>query len=298
MENYKINACSENLIPLKLMDAATNKLYTLYLSPHTHHRAMKDTDFSTKLLEKHKKTVNNSLKQILPIYQNENSQKHPSTDSQESCSNASVSSDFSTDYGNEECVNENEFDENDGSTLNTLKNKDNNRHLWTKNETLLLLSLYKEYEEALSRGKLTYRKVFNNIGKSMNSKGYGVTAAQCSSKIDTLKRVYKSVKDHNAQSGNSPKTCDFYEQLDDLFCNKPWINPISTAGSNLPLDKFNEKDESSICKRPKLVGMLESEKIEYLKQSLEDKRLKREATEKYREKKLAIMEKLLQYQSK
>lgn len=44
--------------------------------------------------------------------------------------------------------------------------------------------------------------------------------------------------------------------------------------------------------------MLESEQIEYLKQSLEDKRLKREATEKYREKKLAIMEKLLQNQSK
>lgn len=83
--------------------------------------------------------------------------------------------------------------------------------MWTKNETHLLLSSYKEYEEALSRGKLTYRKGFNNIAKSMNSKGYGVTAAQCSSKIDTLKRVYKNIKDHNAQSGNSPKTCDFYE---------------------------------------------------------------------------------------
>lgn len=67
--------------------------------------------------------MNNSLKKILPIYQNENSQNHAFTDSQESCSNASVSSDFSMDYGNKECVNENEFDENDGSTLNTLKNK-------------------------------------------------------------------------------------------------------------------------------------------------------------------------------
>lgn len=40
MENYKINACSENLIPLKLMDATMNKLYTLYVSPHTHSRAV------------------------------------------------------------------------------------------------------------------------------------------------------------------------------------------------------------------------------------------------------------------
>lgn len=40
MENYKITACNENLIPLKLMDAATNKLYTLYLSPHTRQRAL------------------------------------------------------------------------------------------------------------------------------------------------------------------------------------------------------------------------------------------------------------------
>lgn len=58
--------------------------------------------------------MNNSLKQILPIYQNENSQNHPFTDSQESCNNTSVSSNFSKDYGNEECVNENEFDENGG----------------------------------------------------------------------------------------------------------------------------------------------------------------------------------------
>lgn len=67
--------------------------------------------------------MNNSLKQISLIYQNKNNQNHPSTDSQESCSNASVSSDFSIDYCNEEYVNENEFDENDESTLNTLKNK-------------------------------------------------------------------------------------------------------------------------------------------------------------------------------
>lgn len=69
--------------------------------------------------------MNNNLKQILPIYQDKNSQNQLSksefTDhtSEENCSNTSVSSDFSIDYSNKEC----DFDGNDGSTLNTLKNK-------------------------------------------------------------------------------------------------------------------------------------------------------------------------------
>lgn len=41
MENYKVNASNEKLIPLKLMDAATNKLYTIFVPPHTHNRALK-----------------------------------------------------------------------------------------------------------------------------------------------------------------------------------------------------------------------------------------------------------------
>lgn len=99
-------------------------------------------------------------------------------------------------------------DENDGSMCNTTPQ---NKHTWTEAETLMLLSLYKDYDDCVSKGKLTYRKLWSNISAKMRLKGYEFTPPQISSKMDSLKRSYKCIKDHNAQSGNSPKKCDYYE---------------------------------------------------------------------------------------
>jgi hypothetical protein len=47
-----------------------------------------------------------------------------------------------------------------------------------------------------------------------------------------MKSKYKSTKIHNKQSGNSPKSCTYYDELDEIFGNSPAIISDATC-SNL-----------------------------------------------------------------
>jgi hypothetical protein len=47
-----------------------------------------------------------------------------------------------------------------------------------------------------------------------------------------MKSKYKSTKIHNKQSGNSPKLCTYYDELDEIFGNSPAIISDATC-SNL-----------------------------------------------------------------
>lgn len=38
-------------------------------------------------------------------------------------------------------------------------------------------------------------------------------------------KTYKSIKDHNAKSGNNRKTWPYFDQIDSIFGTKPWIAP-------------------------------------------------------------------------
>lgn len=85
------------------------------------------------------------------------------------------------------------------------------RYQWTNNQILLLLTLYKENQDELNQNKITHRKFWTIIVNGFKRQGYTITVTQCSTKIDTLKRKYKTIVDHNAQSGNDRKTCEFYD---------------------------------------------------------------------------------------
>lgn len=45
----------------------------------------------------------------------------------------------------------------------------------------------------------------------MREEGYIVTASQCITKMDNLKKSFKKCCDHNRQTGNTPKTIEHYD---------------------------------------------------------------------------------------
>ena len=53
------------------------------------------------------------------------------------------------------------------------------------------------------------KKCWHKIANIMQEKGYNVTATKCSTKLQALKRTYKSVIDHNKKSGNNPKEWEY-----------------------------------------------------------------------------------------
>ena len=52
---------------------------------------------------------------------------------------------------------------------------------------------------------MSVKKFWNMVSHLLLEKGYQVTGIQCKSKMAGLKNTYKSVKDHNAKSGNHPR---------------------------------------------------------------------------------------------
>ncbi|XP_003427677.1 trihelix transcription factor GTL1-like [Nasonia vitripennis] len=177
------------------------------------------------------------------------------------------------------------------STKKTRKTKNSEEFcFWTESLTKLLLSLYKEYQSKLDEGSMRHKVFWTLVVEGLKQKGHAFTTVQCSTKMDTLKRAYKKVKDHNSQTGNDKKTCEHFEILDEMFSKKPWIKPLSQAGSNLPMDDFDENEkEKSKSRRTNSVN---HEKSEFMRQTLENQRLRAEATAEYRKHKLEILKDL------
>ncbi|KAL6256611.1 hypothetical protein P5V15_012722 [Pogonomyrmex californicus] len=103
-------------------------------------------------------------------------------------------------------------------------------YIWNKKETLLLISLYKEYEELFTSGKMKQYLCWERVAKAMAKKDYNISAKKCT-KFQILKRTYKQIKDHNINPGTR-KTWEYFNAMDELYGTKSWIEPISTASSD------------------------------------------------------------------
>lgn len=82
---------------------------------------------------------------------------------------------------------------------------------WTAECVLLLLDTYKAMENKFTSGKQSQKKIWDEISKILKLKGYMVTGPQCASKLRSLKKTYKSIKDHNNKSGNDRRNWQFFD---------------------------------------------------------------------------------------
>ncbi|XP_023247668.1 uncharacterized protein LOC111643892 [Copidosoma floridanum] len=176
----------------------------------------------------------------------------------------------------------------------TIGSKTKDRTLWSDAQVTLLLSLYGDNQELLDSNAMTYRQFYKILSQGLLEKGYKFSSIQCQYKIDNLKKKYKEVKDHNAKSGNNRKDFAFFMKMDDLFSKKPWVTPISVAGSDLPL-MISEKENSmgkcsSNFKNQK--ASIDALKKEYLQSAIDERILRRKENSAYRQKKLQVLETL------
>lgn len=106
-------------------------------------------------------------------------------------------------------------------------------------------------------------------------------------------------KDHNNKSGNDPKTCKFYEELEEILGEKPCVKPVSLV-SNLnkrqrtiinskeqnDFEKINEDSESStnqsedLPKKKKKMTRIERELKDWSATLLADAKLREEMRER------------------
>lgn len=77
---------------------------------------------------------------------------------------------------------------------------------WCHEAILLLLEEYRQREQDMYSGRISHKKAWEQIALVLNNKGYMVTARQCTTRVNTMKRTYKTVRDHNKKSGNYKRT--------------------------------------------------------------------------------------------
>lgn len=87
---------------------------------------------------------------------------------------------------------------------------------------LLLIDTYRTFEEKFTNGKYSHKKIWEEISAILAEKGHIITGPQCAAKLRSLKKTYKSVKDHNNLSGNDRRAWQFYEVQEklDSKCSK------------------------------------------------------------------------------
>lgn len=82
---------------------------------------------------------------------------------------------------------------------------------WTTPCVLLLLDTYKANEQKFTNGKQFQKKTWEEVSETLKRNGHNVTGPMCAAKLRSLKKTYKTIKDHNNKSGNDRRTWQFFE---------------------------------------------------------------------------------------
>ncbi|XP_048350072.1 zinc finger protein with KRAB and SCAN domains 2-like [Sphaerodactylus townsendi] len=104
---------------------------------------------------------------------------------------------------------------------------------WRDRETRDLIEIWGELE-LHSRIKKCQRNIhlFEMAVTEMRERGHKRSPLECRNKFKALKRDYKRVVQHNSISGNSRKTCPYYEELDMLLETNATIRPMGIVSSH------------------------------------------------------------------
>lgn len=86
------------------------------------------------------------------------------------------------------------------------------------------------FESSVIRNDVVWTKISEELKKANSAWQY--TAKNCENKFKDITKVYKRTKDHNNQTGVEPKTCKYFEELEEVLGEKPCLKPVALA-SNL-----------------------------------------------------------------
>ncbi|EMP35672.1 hypothetical protein UY3_07158 [Chelonia mydas] len=111
---------------------------------------------------------------------------------------------------------------------------------WTTVELLDLISIWgEEAVQSLLCLSCRYWDTYGQISQGLCEKGYDRDTLQCRAKIKEPRQVYHKVREANRHSSASPKTCQFYKELDVILGG----DPTSIAKSPMDTLEGTEAEE-------------------------------------------------------
>ncbi|CAL1672277.1 unnamed protein product [Lasius platythorax] len=166
---------------------------------------------------------------------------------------------------------------------------DKTSFMWPSKYVYLFMQKYEERMNEFSSDIKRHSKIWESIASDMNKVDpmVAVSGTQCQSKMNSLKKMYRKVIDHNNISGNDRKSWHYFERMDELFGKSGWANPKSLASDAGPSSPATSTDENKNNEEP-ATKKLKSEKVldEFMKQIKQDRQ---EREKKREERKLAVL---------
>lgn len=83
--------------------------------------------------------------------------------------------------------------------------------------------------KVVSLEMILYGEISEELKKANSAWQY--TAKNCENKFKDITKVYKRTKDHHNQTGVKPKTCKYFEELEEVLGKKPCLKPVALASS-------------------------------------------------------------------
>ena len=107
---------------------------------------------------------------------------------------------------------------------------------WSDKEVKDLIAVWGEQkiQEELD-GSVRNKTAFQHVSAAMTAKGHQRDWEQCRTKIKNLKKDYRTVKDHNGETGRGRKTCRFFHEMDAILGHRPASVPPSVLETQGPL---------------------------------------------------------------
>ena len=116
---------------------------------------------------------------------------------------------------------------------------------WVDEETKTLISLWGEenIQQQLD-GAVRNKTIYEEIAKKMSNYGYKRDWTQCRNKIKNLKKEYRTIKDHNRETGKGRKTCRFFDELDAILGHRSASTPAVVVDPGREKEKDQESQDT------------------------------------------------------
>ncbi|CAL1681036.1 unnamed protein product [Lasius platythorax] len=298
----------KKLIEINLRNPSSQETINLRVSPNTVLRAEQDSNFANRLFNIARQGACLGQKNACLGTDNEQNTYTPSYDTPSYDTSSYDTSSYDTSntpsYDTSTYTplqethddmsafqEQREIEEKEEDSL--IENKENLR--WSHEAILLLLEEYRLREPSMSSGKISHKKAWNEIATIMSGKGYNVSDRQCMTRINTMKRTYKTIKDHNAKSGNNKRTWKYYEIMQSFLGEKPYMAPLATISSTGSVSKRSISPSSmSTCEPDEINRKRKASSTDVAEKLIESRRLIEERKERRHMEKIELQTKLLE----
>ncbi|WAR20622.1 hypothetical protein MAR_002460, partial [Mya arenaria] len=100
-----------------------------------------------------------------------------------------------------------------------------------KENVLKLIDLHSQHEQMFNKPSMKKKHVWSIIAAKLRDKTFEITPEKVEQKWKNMTKTFRDTVDHNNKSGNAPKQCPYFEELQEAYGYRPNVKPEFTCAA-------------------------------------------------------------------